>query len=269
MFSYIYYERQEKWINITKPTIKATLMRFTSYLIETHKHARTLMEKHELVLQKVIDAVDNGHVEYGDSKISFDIGDISDTPQLSGLKLVIRPAASDEIKLGRDKDGRYAIVINTTSDMPGRMDIDTFLASKPIYAGFQKAYETYVKNYHDHSKEVTPNATQQKVAANSRENFEGAYTGLMHAIGEHTKKYHDSIKQIDAEIDKIANIGRKKTLELAKDNLRDEFLGKDAKEFVAKVMKLPAAEFTKHLDKTWKEKLESRLSNYFTSTYGK
>lgn len=248
---------------------QGTLMRFTSYLIETHKHQKPLMEKHELVLQKVIDAVDDGHVEYADSKISFDIGDISDTPQLSGLKLVIRPAASDEIKLGRAKDGGYAIVINTTSDMPGRMDIDTFLASKPIYTGFQKAYETYVKNHYDRTKEVQPNETQQKITANSRENFEGSYTSLLHAIGEHTKKYHESVKQIDTEIDKIANVGRKKTLELAKENLRDEFLGKDAKEFVSKVLKLPEADFTKHLDKTWKEKLESRLRNYFTSTLSK
>ncbi len=244
-------------------------MRFTSYLIETHKTPQTLMEKHELVLQKVIDAVDNGHVEYGDSKISFDIGDISDTPQLRGLKLVIRPAQDNEIKLGRTKDGTYAIVIHTTADMPGRKDIDTFLASKPIYAGFRRAYEKYVKNFHDHSKEYEPNETQQKVAANSRDNFEGAYTELMQAIGEHTKKYTDSVKEIDKEMDKIASVGRKKTLELAKEQLKAEYLGKDAKEFVGKVMQLPQANFTKHLEKEWKEKLESRLANYYGSTYAK
>lgn len=244
-------------------------MRFTSYLIETHNTPHTLMEQHELVLQKVIDAVDNGHVEYGDSKISFDIGNISDTPQLRGLKLVIRPAQHDDIKLGRAKDGTYAIVIHTTEDMPGRKDIDTFLASKPIYAGFRRAYEKYVKNFHDHSKKYEPNETQQKVAANSRDNFEGSYTELMQAVAEHNKKYTDSIKEIDKEMDKIANVGRKKTLELAKEQLKADYLGKNAKEFVSKVMQLPQADFTKHLEKEWKEKLESRLVNYYGSTYSK
>lgn len=244
-------------------------MRLTDYLIETHKNARPLMEKHELVLQKVIDAVDHGHVEYGDSKIAFDIGDISDTPKLRGLKLVIRPAGENSIKLGQSKDGNYAIVIHTTGDMPGRQDIDTFLASKEIYAGFRRAYEKYVKNFHDHDKEYEENETQQRVAANSRDNFEGAYNELLQGIGEHSKKYTDAVKEIDKEMDKIANVGRKKSLELAKDNLKMEYLGKDAKEFVSKVMQLPQAEFTKHLDKEWKEKLESRLANYYGSSYGR
>lgn len=244
-------------------------MRLTDYLIETHKASRTLMEKHELVLQKVIDAVDNGHVEYSDSKIMFDIGDISDTPKLKGLKLVIRPAKDNSIKLGQSKDGSYAIVIHTTGDMPGRQEIDSFLASKAIYAGFRRVYQTYVKNHHDHDKDYGENETQQRVAANSRDTFEGSYNELMQGIGEHTKKYTDSVKEIDNEMDKIANIGRKKSLELAKDHLKTEFLGKDAKEFVSKVMQLPQAEFTKHLDKEWKEKLESRLANYYSSSYGR
>lgn len=241
-------------------------MRFTTYLIETHKKAELLTERHELVLQKVIDAVDNGHVEYGDSKIAFDIGDISDTPQLHGLKLVIRPGKGNEIKLGQSKDGGYAIVIHADK-MPGRKDIDSFLASKDIYSGFRRAYAQYLRNHHDHDKEYTPNDTQQKVAANSRDTFEGSYNDLMSGIADNHKKYSDAVAEIDKELDRVANVGRKKSLELAKEKLRDEYLGKDSKEFIGKVMKLPQADFTKHLDKDWKTKLESRLGSYYTSNY--
>src|SRR5690606_25757574 len=159
-------------------------MRFTNYLLEMYQQQQTLMEKHDLVLQKVIDAVDHAHVDYSESKISFDIGAISDTPQLRGLKLVIRPAKTDDIKLGRNKDGDFAIVINTTGDMPGRQDIDTFLAGKEIYAGFKNAYEDYIQNHHDRSKEVEPNEVQKWVSANSRENFEAAYIDLVRAIND-------------------------------------------------------------------------------------
>ena len=240
-------------------------MRFTQYLIESR--TQLINEKHELVLQKVIDGVDDGHVEYSDSKIVFDIGEISETPKLRGLQLVIRAGSKDDIKLGRTKEGNHAIVIDTTGNMPGRQEIDTFLASKTIYAGFQKAYTTYVQNFFDHSKEYDKSDTETKLSANTRESFEEAYSDLIHAISEHNGKYTQTVAELDKELEKLANTGRKKAIELAKENLRDEYLGKSDKEFISKAMALPEAAFAKHLDKDWKAKLESRLTNYYNSKY--
>lgn len=242
-------------------------MRFTSYLIETHNKPKIINEKHDLVLQKVLDAVDNGHVEYGDNKISFDIGDMSDTPKLQGLKLIIRAGNSNDIKLGRDRDGNYAIVIHTTEAMPAREQIDTFLAGKKIYTGFKKAYEQYVKNFHDHDKEYEPNDTETKLKANSRDSFEGTYNDLITAVREQHKKYTEATAEIDKELGKIANVGRKKALELAKEKLRDDYLGKNEKEFISKIMALPEAKFAQHLDKEWKAKLEARLTSFYNSSY--
>jgi len=244
-------------------------MRFTNYLIESHKAQKLLNEKHDLVMQKVLDAVDNGHVEYSDSKIMFDIGEISDTPKLRGLKLVIRPGREDQIKLGKNKDGVYAIVIDTKEAMPGRQQIDSFLASKKIYSGFQREYKKYVSKHHDHTKEYEPSDTETKLSVNSRETFEEKYNDLLTAVSGQHEQYTKATQEIDKELDQIANVGRKTALNMAKENLKKEYLGKDAKEFVSKVLALPEAEYVKHLEKEWKEKLESRLAGYYTSNYSK
>ncbi len=245
-------------------------MRFKSYLIETHQHKVLLNEKHDLVLQKVLDAVDNGHVEYSDSKIMFDIGDMADSPKLRGLKLVIRPGKEESVKLGKQKTGDgYAIVVTTKGEMPGRQDIDTYLSQRAIFSGFKRAYKTYVNKFHDHDAEYEPSATEVKVKANSREGFEGSYNDLLQTINDQNKKYTDAIAEIDSEMDKIANVGRKQALELAKENLRDEYLGKSAKEFISKILALPGAEFAQHLDKEWKAKLENRLTSFYNGNYGR
>lgn len=244
-------------------------MRFTKFLIESKQAEKILHEKHDLVLQKVLDAVDNGHVDYSDERILFDIGEISDTPQLRGLKMVIRSGGENNIRLAKAKDSNYAIVIDTTEQLPNRQDIDTFLARKEVYSGFKRAYERYAKKYHDKNKVYEPNETQQQVNANSREAFETNYNDLIKAIGSHHQKYSQAVAEIDKELGSIANVGRKQALELAKNKLRDEYLGKDDKEFLSKVLNLPEAGFHKHLDKTWKSKLEGRLGSYYKSTYGR
>lgn len=240
-------------------------MKFSQFLIEQHTARKLLNEKHELVLQKIIDAVDDGHVEYSDSKISFDVGVMTDSPQLRGLKLVIRQAHTDSIKLGQSKDGEYTIVIDSSKELPGRQDIDTFLASKPIYSGFKTAYETYIMNHHDRDKEYEPNDTTTKLTANSRDSFEENYKTLTDAVATQREQYTKAVAELDKDLDSTANIGRKKAIELAKDRLKDDYLGKTSKEFVAKILALPEADFAKNLDKEWNAKLESRLVGYFNS----
>lgn len=240
-------------------------MRFISYLIENR--TEVLTEKHDLVLQKVIDALDNSHVDYSPTKITFDVGDVSNTPKLKGLKLVIRPGQTNEVKLGKSRDGVFAIVVSTTEDLPGRQEIDSFLSSSNIYSGFKNAYTQYVQNFHDHDKDYEPSDSEVEISLNNRNGFESSYNDLIDAIRNHTKQYEDSVKELDAEEQRVANIGRKKTIEVAKSNLRTEYLGADGNEFATKVLKLPQADFAKHLNKEWKEKLQARLVNYFNQNF--
>ena len=241
-------------------------MRFTQFLIETHQITAILNEKYDLVLQKIVDAVDNGHVDYSAGKISFNIGELTDTPKLRGLKLVIRPGETENIRLGRDKDGKSVIVIDITEALPERKEIDTFLASKKVYR-FEKAYEEYVKNHHDHNAEYEDNATQSNLKYNERDTFEDSYNTLIDGIQGHARSYTQATGEIDKELGKVANVGRKTALDLAKNKLRDDYFGQDEKQFISKVLALPEADFVKHLNKDWKSKLEARLASYYKSNY--
>ncbi len=251
-------------INILKELIR-TPMNFTNYLIEMHKSEQILTENHELLLQKLIDALDYSHVDYDASKISFDIGSVTGTPKLNGLKVVIRPSSEDSIRLGRDANGGYAIVVDTTKDMPSRADIDTFLSAKDIYGGFSKAYKQYVKKYFDSEKEYEPSSTEKSLQTNSREGFEDGYETLIAAIRANAEQYSKAAKDIDSQLGNMGNVGKKASLALAKQNLKDDYFGKSEKEFLSKVYALPEAEFSKILSPEWKEKLESRLKQFYNS----
>lgn len=233
--------------------------------MEMYAVEKILKENHELVLQKMIDALDYSHVDYDSSKIMFDLGAVAGTPKLSGLKVVIRPSNTDSIRLGKSSNGDFAIVVDTTKDMPNRSDIDSFLSNKDVYSGFAKAYKQYVTNHFDSSKEYDQTPTEKSLEINSREGFEDGYEKLIAAIRNNVQEYQKAIKEIDSQLGTMGNIGRKASLELAKNNLRDDYFGKTEKEFLSKVYALPEAEFLKILSPEWKEKLESRLRQFYNS----
>lgn len=240
-------------------------MNFKNYLIETHLAERILHENHELVLQKMIDSLDYSHVDYDTSKIMFDMGSVTGTPKLSGLKVVIRPSSQDAIRLGRNGEGNYTIVVDTTSDMPNRADIDTFLSGKEVYAGFAKVYQQYVSKHFDGSKEYDQTPTEKSLEINSREGFEDGYENLIASLRNTTKQYQDATKELDNKIKSMGNIGKKASLELAKGKLRDDYFGKSEKEFLSKVYGMDDANFVNMLSPEWKQKLESRLTQYYGS----
>ncbi len=75
-------------------------MSFINYLIE-QKEIQVLTEKHDLVLQQIIDAIDSSHIDYSEDNIRFDIGSVTGQPKLKGLGLLIRKAQEDQVRLGK------------------------------------------------------------------------------------------------------------------------------------------------------------------------
>lgn len=239
-------------------------MSFINYLIE-QKEIQVLTEKHDLVLQQIIDAIDSSHIDYSEDNIRFDIGSVTGQPKLKGLGLLIRKAQEDQVRLGKKGD-EYCIVIDAES-LPSRKELDIFLSGQEVYGQFANAYQSYMTNYFDKTKEYDITDTQRKLATNNRDSFEEYYTKLLQAITDHTGQYETALGDIDSQVAAMGNHGKKLALELAKENLRNEFIGKDSNDFVSKVLKLPGAEFVNDLDKTWKEKLESRLSSLYSGKY--
>lgn len=241
-------------------------MSFKNYLIESYND-KMLMERHDIVLQQIIDALDGGHIDYDDGKADFDIGTLINQPKLKGLGVAIRKGTKAGARLGQTKDGKYSIVIDTDK-MPARQDLDALLASKDIYAAFGIAYKDYMKNYFDKTKEYDISDTEKHIQHNNRDGFEGYYQDLMKGISEYTGQYDAAVGELDKELETVAHSGRQMALELAKQKLRDEYIGASDKDFISKIMKLPQAEFSGSLNKDWKTKLESRLGSYYTSKFG-
>ena len=88
---------------------------------------------------------------------------------------------------------------------------------------------------------------------------------LPYLLPTRTQEYQSAVEEIDRQLNIIGNAGKKTVLTQAKENLKNEYFGKDVKEFVSKVMALPEAEFVKHLDKEWKGKLDGRLASWYGS----
>lgn len=241
-----------------KPT-----MSFKQFLIESH--TQKLLEKHDVVLQQIIDALDDGHVEYGEDKIDFDIGNLINQPKLKGLGVAIRKGKAG-VRLGQNKAGGHSIVIGTDK-MPSRQDIDGLLASKDVYGQFGNAYSKYMKTYFDKNKEYDITDTEKFIQHNNRDGFEGSYSDLLKGIEDHTSQYTKAVSELDKELEGNAHSGRAMALEQAKKKLRDEYIGASDKDFIGKVMKLPQAEFSNALDKEWRAKLDGRLGNYYASKF--
>lgn len=244
-------------------------MKFSQYLIENkaQRDSKILLEKSDLVLQQIVDAIDGGHIDSAEDSMSFSIGDLIGQPTLRALNMMIRKNAKGDkqVRLGQGKNGNYSIVIDTDK-LPGRDGLDGFLSTTDMYTGFQNAYAKYMDSYHDRTKEYDSNVTQKQLEANSRDSFEDNYSKLIAAITAQSGKYNDSLSQLGDGSD-LANPGKKHALELARKNLLSDFIGADEKDFMAKALKLPEAEFTNLLDKDWKGKLDSRLSGYYKSKY--
>lgn len=239
-------------------------MSFKHYLIESH--STRLLEKHDIVLQQIIDALDNGHVDFSDDKITFDIGTLINQPKLKGLGVAIRKGNAKAVRLGQNKDGGHSIVIDTDK-MPARQDIDGLMASKDVYGQFGTAYNKYMNTYFDKTKEYDVSDTEKFLQHNNRDGFEGFYQDLLKGIEDHTSQFTSAVSELDKELDSNAHTGRKMALEQAKKKLRDEYIGATDKDFISKILKLPQAEFSNNLDKTWKSKLEGRLGSYYTSKF--
>jgi hypothetical protein len=240
-------------------------MNFKSFLINNNK--TILNENHELTLQKIIDSIDDKHVDYSDNKITFDVGEVAEIPKLKGLNIIIRKSNKDSVRLGKDTNGRYSIVVDSSSKLPDRTDIDKFLSSVKIYKGVSQAYKKYINLYFDNKKESKLTDTEENVLLNNRTSFEDAYNSIIKNIRDKHDEYTATIAEIDKELHKNANVGKKHSLELAKNKIKNEYIGKDSNEFLSKVKKLPAATILNKLDKEWLAKFDSRIKSFYNTNY--
>lgn len=235
-------------------------MKFLDYLIEGAEKKNKAL----IVLQKIIDMVDDGHVDYSEDEISINIGKLIKDKNYYDLKIIIQKGNSHNVRLAQTTDDqKYVIVIDATR-LPAREKIDTFLSKTATVNKFIPEFQKYLDKYHKQDDSVEAATSYEKSkTVNTRSTFESKYKELNDIIQNKLEEYNAAKDELEQEIEDTGVPGRKEVLRLSLDTLKKEYLGSSAKEFVSKMLKLADADFVDHLEKDMKNKLTKRLADYY------
>lgn len=230
---------------------------FKTFLIESE-------EKANLLLHKIIDMVDDAHVEYSDEKISMNIGSMTKNSELRNLELVIRKSKSYSARLAKNKNNSNISIVIDTSSIPERKDIDNFLSKANNSKNFVKLFNEYLAKYHSGDTPHDKLSSYEKSKTyNTKEQFDKEYDKLNKYIRDKLEEYNKVKTDIENQIKSTHLAGRKHTLELSLKHLEKEYIGNSAKEFISIMLKGFSGEFVEHLSPENKKKLMSRLTSYY------
>lgn len=237
-------------------------MNFLNFLRESYKET-----KGHMVLQKIVDMVDKGHMEYDKTKMDINLGKLIKDSTLYDLHIIIRKAKENSVKLGKNKlNDEIAIVIDTNY-YPQRQNIHKLFSREEVVNGFSSAFEKYMKKYHetvDHENK-THHETSKEV--NTNKGFETNYKELNTKINDKIKEYKAALARLKSDFGNSALPSHKASYEAAVEHLKKDSIGTTAKEFTSKMMKLVDAKYMEHIDGENKKKLISRLTSYYEHNF--
>lgn len=235
-------------------------MRFSMFLNENKGY----ISEATVTLHKIISMADSAHIDMGND-IRFNIGSMTKTGAYEKLWVVIRVDGTKSVRLARFRaDQNMAIVISVDS-LPERDKIDTLLSSHAVYQNFIKTFASYLDKHHDHNAEYDKNDLE--IAEENIKNFEENYNALIDEFkSTNLEQYKKTAEAVQTHIDSTANVIEQTTAKLSFEKLKKEYLGADVSEFLNIVKKLKSYEKFDKLDKTLKEKLESRLKSFYKSS---
>lgn len=234
------------------------MIRLKDFLIE--QYSNKTINSAQLILQRIIDMADDGHLEYSDERITINIGRLIKNKQLNNLSLIIRKNSTPNIRMGIDNDENNVIVIDTKT-LPKREKIDSFLAHARYFDRIVEKINEYLTKYHKENDSDEESSYEKRQNNNSRESFENNFAELKSKINDSVQEYKKSKKSLEREMNSTGAPSRKEMLTLAIKKLKDDILGATSKEFISKTLK--DVDFVNHLDKEWKNKLISRLEDYY------
>lgn len=244
-------------------------MRFKNFLRESLITENNVVE---LTYQKILDNIDTGHVDFDSDKIETDVGKLIKNSKVN-VKLVIRKSNENQIRLGKEKESEtYAIVVDTTKGLPKRDEIDKFISrDEELTQGIKDSLKTYFKNYHDENKDdVTTTNHEDQAEANTSQVFEDRYEVMIKELNQRLSEFKEMTENLRNELENTQNKGERETIKRAIARLAKDEFGEDLNGFlkVARgiISKGPEGEntgFANNLSKQNKERLHSRLENYY------
>jgi len=219
-----------------------------------------------LVLQKIIDMADDGHVDYSTDKIKLNVGRLIKNKKYNNLELYI-VKGKEGIKIGRhSEDNRHAIFISTPR-LPKRHNIDTFLSDAKRSSDFKSAFFKFFNDAtpdEGSDDDDKGSSYEQTNALNTRNAFEKSYVELVNQLNTKLAQYFDAKKEVDDRVERASeDLGHKEVLKLSLNKLKKEMVGSNVGEFLPKAIEVYGKDKYKMLDKDFKAKLESRLKDYY------
>jgi len=236
-------------------------MNFKQFLLL--EYSKPIDNEIDLVYQRILDNLDDGHFDALDDKIMFNVGIIIKDSAYNNLHFVIRKAKENKVRLGKGKDGKPAIVVDAKKrKLPSRKNIDTFLEDVELAKQIKEELKKYLELYFDGDAEVDASTNyEKKKGFNS--GFEDHLTKLIAAIDKKINNFHEAKSFINNRHSGTANVAKQEQLAAAKKALLDDEFGGTFNNFKSIVLKLPEAEFVNHLESEAKKKVLSRLESYY------
>jgi hypothetical protein len=237
---------------------------FKQFLLNELVNVKPLETEAMLVLRKIIDMVDDGHVDYSDDKIKLNVGKLIKDKKYNNLNIIIKKG-SGAPKLGRHNEQDMHVIFFYTSRLPKREKLDEFLSEQSRSDHFKKLFTRFYNDaVFDNSEDNVDSDYEKKNKLNSRTEFEKSYVELVNKLNAELGKYHSAKSDLDGKISKANHdLGHKEILGMSLGKIKKDMIGDTADEFKSKAIELYGRENYKLLDKEYRAKLDSRLSDYF------
>lgn len=217
---------------------------------------------------KIIDNVDDGHVNVTDKYYSFNLGNIIGQSTYDDIDVRIQlndGRYNNDVKLGEIK-GKYTIVI-FVGKLPKRQEIDTLLSdNKNILNGFIREFKKFKSlNLTDSKNTDKKYRSEKENALFDRSELENNYNKFASDIRAKVEEYNKTKQELESQKETVASDFKKASIELAITNLKKDMIGTNYKEFIKKMSKLESGDFMNYLDKDMVKKLKHRLESLYNS----
>ena len=236
------------------------MLTFKQYIAETILNEKgNLQVNADFIYQKVLDALDHAHIDFGEDEIAFHIGKIIKNSNID-ISMVIRPGGHDDVRLGKNKEtGALTIVVDTRSALPDRDKIDSFLGSDRGRAmKIKKGIVDYLKDHRGGGE--APTRTKYEEEADTNTNIEDGYERLVKELNSRIVDFKGMIEELKGDMD-TEDAGKQETARGAMAHLAKEQFGENSEEF--KKIALGLLGNVKLVNKENKDKLANRLDSFY------
>lgn len=237
------------------------MIKFKSFLVEQTVGEPTNNES-SIVIRKIIDMIDDGHATYGNDSIRFNVGKLIKNKKYGSLYVIIKKGEGEHTP-SRHEDGNKHAIKLYSKELPQRHALSKFLSKPSIVTAFKKCFDKYYTDslFDDNSEDTED---EKKKSINNREQFEALYMKMVREVESNNKKYKEAKKHLEDKLKNTSDdIGEGEIIKLSLKNLKKDMIGDSLNDFKSKALELFGKENYSMLDKEYKEKLDSRIEDYY------